>query len=223
MAGESGFCNFKIFQVKTLVPICHRTRRQSFQPHQWHPRGRPWGQTRPQAHPLDRRLDGNGTVRKQGWRQNTSASTVIELNLFRFNPSVCKPRRFNRGSSGPWRQEWVSLMKIFFVILSRVLKFNAFCSVHFGEVIMSDIFFIWGITIHSIHFNMYYIHIFIFFNINNLQVLCIYCYSSLTNITKKGIWQEPLWEMPSSKPSSLNWVAVLNVEKSEIEMMHSKK
>ena len=29
-----------------------------------------------------------------------------------------------------------------FVILSRVLKFNAFCSVHFGEVIMSDIFFI---------------------------------------------------------------------------------
>ena len=110
-----------------------------------------------------------------------------------------------------------------FVILSRVLKFNAFCSVHFGEVIMSDIFFIWGITIHSIHFNMYYIHIFIIFNINNLQVLCIYCYSSLTNITKKGIWQEPLWEMPSSKPSSLNWVAVLNVEKSEIEMMHSKK
>ena len=105
MAGESAFCNFKIFQVKTLVPICHRTRRQSFQPHQWHPRGRPWGQTRPQAHPLDRRLDGNGTVRKQGWRQNTSASTVIELNLLRFNPSVCKPRRFNRGSSGPWMQE----------------------------------------------------------------------------------------------------------------------
>ena len=29
-----------------------------------------------------------------------------------------------------------------FVILSRVLKSNAFCSVHFGEVIMSDIFFI---------------------------------------------------------------------------------
>ena len=135
-------------------PLCHRTRRQSFQPHQWHPRGRPWGQTRPQAHPLDRRLDGNGTVRKQGWRQNTSGSTVIELNLLRFNPSVCKPRRFNRGSSWPWMQEWVSLMKIFFVILSRVLEFNAFWSVHFGEVIISDIFFIWGITIHSIHFNM---------------------------------------------------------------------
>ena len=34
------------------------------------------------------------------------------------------------------------LMKIFLVILSRVLEFNAFCSVHFGEAIISDIFFI---------------------------------------------------------------------------------
>ena len=154
--GKVGFAILRFFRSRrwSSSPLCHRTRRQSFQPQQWHPRGRPWGQTRPQARPLDRRLDGNGTVRKQGWRQNTSGSTVIELNLLRFNPSVCKPRRFNRGSSWPWMQEWVSLMKIFFVILSRVLEFNAFCSVHFGEVIISDIFFIWGITIHSIHFNM---------------------------------------------------------------------
>ena len=106
--GFVGSAILKIFRSRrwSSSPPCHRTRKQSFQPHQWHPRGRPWGQTRPQAHPLDRRLDGNGTVRKQGWRQNTSGSTVIELNLLRFNPSVCKPRRFNRGSSWPWMQEW---------------------------------------------------------------------------------------------------------------------